>query len=306
MVCVKVPAIVAVTITLLYVSILSLLPSSSEETGEIKIISLEMGKPCISSECHARMGEKKYVHRIGVDPNACERCHKIIKQGEHRFRKIPEKTAELCAKCHDKNTGIPPDFVLLQTPPKLRFSGEDMNWHKPFSEGKCTICHDAHESDIFNHLKAGYPETPYATYSPDTYKLCFSNQCHQGFQNVLETPRILSGSGFRNGNLNLHYKHVNKKKGRTCRTCHRLHGSAYPDLMTKSFVFGKRELTLNYVQTNTGGSCMTPCHRTAKYDRYQPVRNAINSSPTPGKDATQEELDMSRVEEQKEQHPQDQ
>jgi predicted CXXCH cytochrome family protein len=252
------------------------------------------------------MGEKKYVHRVGVDPNACDRCHTIIQQGEHRFMKIPEKTAELCAQCHNRSTSVPPDFILLQNPPKMPFSGEDINWHKPFAEGKCTICHDAHESNYFKHLKAEYPETPYASYSPDTYRMCFTSQCHQGLLNVLEEPRILSGSGFRNGNLNLHYKHVNKEKGRTCRTCHRLHGSAFPDLMTKSFKFGTRELSLEYMQTETGGSCMTPCHKTALYDRYEPVFNVINSSTTPGKDATKEELDTSRVRDLQERHPQTQ
>lgn len=297
---------------------------SAGESVEQRVLSEKKDAPCISSECHSQMGKKKYIHKTGLlkdrlDPKACETCHEIIQPDElgvvrepqktagrclHRFRKIPEKTADLCVKCHDTNSETPSSVLL--TPQKIVFAGENMHWHKPFAEGKCTLCHDAHESDFFDLMKAQYPETPYAAYSADAYRLCFLNQCHQDLQNDLEIPRVLSGTGFRNGNLNLHYKHVNKNKGRTCRTCHRLHGSRFPDLMTGSFVFGTRELKLEYEQTDTGGSCKTPCHSTGNYDRYEPALNTINSSPTPGRDATKEELEKSRIEEQNAQLPQDQ
>ena len=39
-------------------------------------------------------------------------------------------------------------------------------------------------------------------------------------------------TGFRDGDVNLHYLHVNREeKGRTCRTCHEMHGSDLPNHM---------------------------------------------------------------------------
>lgn len=289
-------------ITYVFIIVFSSSPLLAQEDAVNELLYIDTNAPCISSKCHSQMNLKKYVHQIGVDPKKCNRCHEIIQEGEHRFSPISEKTVTLCARCHDKNAKTLLD--IIKTPPRLLLEGEGINWHKPFAEGKCTICHDAHESDYFMHLKKAYPEGPYASFSGDTYSLCINNQCHQNFGQSLELPRVLTGTFFRNGNLNLHYKHVKKKKGRTCRTCHRHHGSEYPDLLTDSFKFGTRVLTLEYKQTDTGGSCKTPCHREGKYDRYEPIFNPINSSPTPGEDATQEELNQSKKKDMQDKAPQ--
>lgn len=276
-------------ISLLFITATSSLNTAAEKD---KILKIDTDAPCITSECHPDMGKKKYVHPIGINPTKCIICHAVISEGEHRFSPVPDQTSMLCNKCHTENATPPPDIV--GTPPKVITKSKDVKLHDPFARGKCTICHDAHESNFFSHLKTSYPEGPYASYSIDTYGLCTNNDCHTKLQAILEKPRLLSHTAFRNGNLNLHFKHVNMKKGRTCKVCHRHHGSNLPNLLSENFQFGTRTLTLKYEKTDTGGICITPCHSKARYDRYEPVFNVIKSSPTPGRDATEEELKASR------------
>lgn len=249
---------------------------------------------CITSSCHADMGMKKYVHVVGVDGKNCNRCHEIVMEGEHSFKKLPSETYPLCAKCHSEEFTTPPD--LKGAPPKVIFEDKDIKFHAPFAEGKCTECHDAHESNFYKYLKTEYPGEFYASYSAETYSLCLTS-CHKGLEKALTEPRTFNATEFRNGNLNLHFRHVNKTKGRTCKICHHHHGSKNPKLIKEFFFFGKRKLAIKYEKTKTGGSCITACHVPVKYDRYEPVEIFMKTTPRLGKDATPEELRLSRVRE---------
>ena len=260
--------------------------------GEEKLLYIDTDASCISMKCHDTMGKKEYVHKIGVDGVQCKRCHTLITNGEHRFKSLPQKTERLCEQCHSKEI-IPPS-ELKELPPKVLPFDKNAFTHKPFTDGVCTECHDAHESDNYRHLKYAYPATPYAQYTENTYGLCFLAKCHKGLEKVFAEPRTLSMTAFRNGNLNLHFRHVNKKKGRTCIVCHDNHYSKSPIIMNETFKFGKKELTINYEKTDTGGSCNSTCHRLAKYDRYEPDFNYIRTSPRQGIDATAHELKLSR------------
>ena len=252
---------------------------------------------CTSLACHADMGKKKSVHKIGVDGKLCIICHEIPEQGKHSFTKIPDNTRPLCGKCHSKETEAPK--YLKASPPKVISQDEDVVQHEPFKEGKCTKCHDAHESNYFNHLKAEYTEDIYAYYEAGSYSLCFG-KCHEELEKTFGAPRTLSLTKFRNGNLNLHFRHVNKVKGRSCSVCHDSHYSIAPRLIRDTFEFGKKILTISYEKTETGGKCSTSCHRITQYDRYDPVANIINVSPRPGKEASQEDLQLSRERDMKE------
>lgn len=257
-----------------------------------EIISINTEDSCITSSCHADMGKKKYVHAVGVNGRQCIRCHEILKQGEHSFKKIPPVTFPICAKCHSEEFPTPAD--ITGSPPKVIFENKEMKFHAPFAEGKCTECHDAHESNFFKHLKAGYTEEYYASYSTEIYSLCL--KCHKGLEKALTEPRTFTDTMFRNGNLNLHFRHVNKTKGRTCKTCHHHHGSKTknPKLISDAFPLGKKSLKINFEKTETGGSCAPACHATVQYDRYEPVDTIMKTTPREGVDATVEELKLSR------------
>jgi hypothetical protein len=284
---------------------------------------------CITSSCHADMGMKKYVHAAGVDAKHCNKCHEIVKQGEHSFKKLLSETYSLCVKCHNSkfltvaHPAAPAHSTTLcvmchsskfvaspemkKTAEELKFEDviykkddKEVKFHTPVAEGKCTECHDAHESNFYRHFKAGYPGEFYASYSPETYSLCLNIKCHKGLERALAEPRTLTDTKFRNGNLNLHFRHVNKEKSRTCRVCHQHHGSKNPKLIRETFPFGNTTLTIKYEKSETGGSCESPCHIPVKYDRYKPVEIFMKTTPRLGEDATPEELELSREREMKE------
>jgi predicted CXXCH cytochrome family protein len=264
--------------------------------AEEKIPPIDTGASCITSSCHEDIGKKKYVHGVGVDGKHCIKCHDVVNEGEHSFT-LPSKSIELCVQCHSGQYLAPSD--IKGDPKKVVitmgdvFEGEMKTvFHRPFFEGKCTSCHNPHESDFYMHLKGSYPRGLYATYTADSYGLCII--CHKDFDKVLTEPRTLSYTGFRNGNLNLHYRHINREKGRTCRICHHPHGSENPKLIKDGFKFGIRELSIEFKKTDTGGSCAPSCHIPISYDRYAPVDILMKVTPRLGQDAEERELIESR------------
>lgn len=260
-------------------------------SGEEKVLLIDTNASCITASCHDGIGKKKYVHAAGVDPALCKSCHEVVRQGEHSFNKIPPETAYLCAPCHSSTSTIQTEADV--SPPKVMGLDGNTQSHMPFAEGKCTACHDAHESDFQYHLKAEYPESTYQYYSSTAYALCFNAGCHPGLEDTFAAPRTLELTGFRNGNRNLHYIHVNQVKGRSCKVCHHHHTAEKPVLMNDSFQFGNRQLSIDFEKTAGGGSCKATCHREARYDRYEPVYNTLQSSSLPGREATAEELKAS-------------
>jgi len=73
----------------------------------------------------------------------------------------------------------------------------------------------------------------------------------------------------------------NKQKGRSCRLCHNVHGSAGPKLIPDTVVFGKWNLPLKFIKTDTGGGCSPGCHKQVFYDRKSPGRRPEIPKPTP-------------------------
>jgi predicted CXXCH cytochrome family protein len=140
-------------------------------------------------------------------------------------------------------------------------------------------------------LKSAYPSSFYTSFSKEKY-ICFN--CHD--EKAFAEPRTLDATGFRNGNLNLHYRHVNRKKGRTCRACHHHHSADRPKLIRKAVRFGTRAINIKeYEKTETGGKCAPLCHSVVQYDRYDPVQNSLKVTLRKGADATPEELQSAKA-----------
>ena len=100
------------------------------------------------------------------------------------------------------------------------------------------------------------------------YKLCFT--CHS--EDLVLTKETHDLTNFRNGDLNLHYLHVNKsRRGRTCRSCHATHASNLPNHIRKSVPYGMWELPIQFEKTETGGGCKPGCHLSFTYNREKPV-----------------------------------
>jgi len=140
--------------------------------------------------------------------------------------------------------------------------------HRPVVERECSECHAPHGSDYYRLLVKNYPPEFYAPFDVSIYDLCFS--CHnQDIVLVKDTENLTS---FRNGTMNLHYKHVNMpEKGRTCRTCHATHASNEPKHLREKVPYGGWGIPIGFEKTETGGGCSPGCHNPRVYDRINPA-----------------------------------
>lgn len=258
---------------------------------------------CLSASCHQPLGRGASVH-APVAAGECESCH--IATGEpHPGRKkgfSPAATgAALCYRCHDDltvrprvhgpvkagNCGICHNPHAGAGPSLLRAPGGKVCFschgaierqvanspypHPPVAEGRCAACHDPHGSPHRPHLKAYYPRDWYVAFSEENFSLCFL--CHD--KGAFLYQRTSAATGFRNGDRNLHYLHVNKpSKGRVCRICHGVHGADQPKLVqSRTPDFGQWDIPVVLTATSTGGTCVAGCHNPKTYDRVRPVRN---------------------------------
>lgn len=230
------------------------------------------------------------------NPKVCVACHDAH-QSDHPKRLHDWPVEKVCLTCHDKVQTTPSGQALLNLKGWLDRHGELGMRHGPVREGRCPDCHEPHGTDNWRILKGGFPGTPYTPlFSEDTYGLCF--RCHDArlltektlTQKVARsdggvelTPTALPQgerlvreglTGFRNGDENLHFRHVNKQdKGRPCRLCHDVHASENPKHIRTSTPFGNWEFLLNFQKTATGGSCWPGCHAQRRYDREQRQEN---------------------------------
>jgi predicted CXXCH cytochrome family protein len=136
--------------------------------------------------------------------------------------------------------------------------------HGPIREGGCTACHQPHAGEHFRLLAADYPPEFYAPFNIDRYALCF--KCHMPELVLKEEGKGVTR--FRNGDVNLHWLHVNREKGRTCRACHEVHASRNPFHMRDAVPFGTKGwlLEVGFKQTARGGTCEPGCHAPKDYD----------------------------------------
>lgn len=225
--------------------------------------------PDLCFSCHE--DKKKWVEMVAVRHGAlmmgkaCLNCHEPHVSDVAKGLSLTPM--ELCLSCHDKEMETP-DGELLADMKKLLAESKDH--HGPIRQKDCSGCHDPHGSGHFRILRNPYPATFYLPYILESYNLCFI--CHE--KSIVQDPETSKLTNFRNGEVNLHFIHVNKpEKGRTCRACHETHASNYPKHIRESVPFGTWELPLNYEKTETGGSCTPGCHKIKKYDRIKSVEN---------------------------------
>jgi hypothetical protein len=117
-------------------------------------------------------------------------------------------------------------------------------------------------------LNTPFPNDFYAPYQEGAYDLSF--ECHD--RTVVEIENT-DATAFRNGDRNLHYVHVVREKGRTCRACHAEHASLQPNHVRSEVPFGRWTMKVEFEKTDTGGTCETGCHVPYQYDRISAVQN---------------------------------
>lgn len=227
------------------------------------------------TSCHNPHGSpyKKFLSAEGE--KLCFQCHPQISEKVEKSSVVhgPIKTEKACASCHTPHSSDN-EKLLLKTGKDLclechtNIIKKNMTvLHGPIASGTCTPCHNPHGSPYVKLLSKEFSADSYVPYTDKEYELCFS--CHN--RDLLRFPDTSFATGFRNGERNLHYLHVNKKdKGRNCILCHDVHGGSNPKLIATSVLFGKWELSMNFVKTETGGRCSPGCHKPQNYDRKTP------------------------------------
>ncbi len=228
------------------------------------------GKKDLCIMCHVDKQEwitsVKNKHGAMNIEQGCQNCHDPHGTGQPKMLKA-DTVKDMCLKCHSKTQIRDEDGAkLINMGKHLK---ENPDWHGPIQWGDCAMCHNPHGSENLRMLKKPFPSTFYSEFDEHNY-ICF--ECHDAGK--IKNEFTTDDTNFRNGNANMHFVHVNKKKGRTCRACHDFHGTKdYPHHLKKKTEFGKIKFPIRYIETPTGGSCAPACHARRYYDREKPVKN---------------------------------
>ncbi len=228
------------------------------------------GKKDLCLKCHddikSIVSEAKSPHGALDSKKKCLSCHDP--HATDYPNNLVLQPADLCLSCHDRDYKDSKGKVRVANLKKIL--AENKDHHGPIRQKDCSACHSPHGSNYFRMLREYFPELFYSPYKASNYKLCF--MCHE--QTIAEEKFTTTLTGFRNGEQNLHYVHVNKEvKGRTCRACHDAHATNNPKHIRDGVPFGAWDLPINIEKTATGGQCTPGCHQLFKYDRNKAVKN---------------------------------
>ena len=233
--------------------------------AEFRYLLIEQS-PGLCASCHdevwSQVTEAPVRHDAATQGKGCLNCHSPHASDVDSLLK--GLAYDLCVDCHSVD-----GMVDDQGRPLPNFSGMlavNPVVHGPVEARDCSACHTPHGGKIFRLLSIEYPEKFYSPFEPKNYELCFS--CHN--EEVVGVERTTTLTGFRDGDRNLHFVHVNKKeRGRTCRACHEVHAAPQEHLIRDGVPYGKSGwvLKINYKRTPNGGSCEKTCHGAFSYDR---------------------------------------
>jgi predicted CXXCH cytochrome family protein len=233
------------------------------------------------ASCHRFVDEQArdaaVQHEAVTDEKSCANCHDP--HGSSHPALLDQREEQLCLACHNQTLKTPDGRRIENIQPMLQRAF----LHGPVRDGDCGACHNVHGAPYTDLLTERFPETFYTAFDLQKYELCFS--CHEADLVMHERTRGLTG--FRDGDLNLHYVHVHRDdRGRTCRTCHAVHGSDLPRHMAEAVPFQGSDwmMPIAFEKTDTGGRCAPGCHEPMRYNRDQSPGQAQRADPTDQKD----------------------
>lgn len=248
--------------------------TSNYKTLMKKEVGLEFCLDCHSSikdhrDMRKWINNAKYKHgAVGDSKGKCLECHDPHSSNHPSILK--KDSVQVCLECHNKSLKSKEDGgTLINIAQHLK---ENPNWHKPIKEadskdGGCNACHYAHGSDNFSILKKSFTKNFYADLENKDF-FCF--KCHKETKITERFTTNNDVTKFRDGDINLHYLHVNDKKGRTCRACHDEHASKNKYLIRDYTDFNSIKFPLRFIDGPNGGSCAPACHKKFEYDRSTP------------------------------------
>jgi predicted CXXCH cytochrome family protein len=233
-------------------------------------------EPDFCYDCHEDIANviknSKHPHEATIIGESCSNCHSAHASSLPRLLVNP--MFDVCLSCHNKKIRGH-DGTLLENIAQLM--EENPFRHGPIQQNNCIACHAPHGSNIFRRLVTYFPEEFYAPFDQEEYNLCF--QCHT--KDTFLEERSTALTNFRDGDLNLHFLHVNKEeKGRTCRACHEVHASKQKAHVRAEVPYGNWEFPLVFRADIDGGTCAAGCHEEKKYSRkykkIDPLKKTIS------------------------------
>ena len=229
-------------------------PHGSAQKAQLKKGQLEMCMEChkdIHPKTLEAISKAKFPHKP-VQKGDCSACHGVHFADVSKLLKGSSK--DICFSCHKKlgesikNSKVP---------------------HGPVEGGDCMSCHEPHGSSYAKILKNYFPTQFYIAYKTENYAMCFD--CHN--KDIALNAKKQELTDFRNGQQNLHFVHVNKEKGRSCKACHEIHSANQEKQIREAVPYGKSwSYPIRYTKTSTGGTCVVGCHKPLSYDRVNPVK----------------------------------
>ncbi len=229
-------------------------PHSSPHKAQLLKVQAELCMDCHQS-LHPKIAQAvataKFPHQP-VKKGDCVACHEAHFTDFEKLLKAPLQ--DICFTCHQN---------LSEKVKSDRFH------HGPVAQNDCAACHDTHGSLSPKILRSYFPEEFYIPYKTENYAICFD--CHS--KDIALSAVTLELTDFRNGDRNLHFVHVNKQKGRSCKACHEVHSGNQPKHIREQVPFGTMwSYPIRYTKTETGGTCVVGCHKPLGYDRTKPVK----------------------------------
>ncbi|MFO0752113.1 MAG: cytochrome c3 family protein [Thermodesulfovibrionales bacterium] len=240
----------------------------SPHSGDYKFNFNREGSQELCFECHKDkkewVGKAKVKHGGLETERKCLACHDP--HASDYAKQLMKQPIDTCATCHDKPLDTP-DGRIMNMKEHL---AKNKDHHGPIKQSDCSACHNTHGSDNFRILRKNFAPVFYAPFDIKNFELCFN--CHE--KNLALEARTTTMTGFRNGDQNLHFVHVNKAvKGRTCRACHDAHATSNPKHVRDAVPFGAWGLPVGFKKSENGGSCLPGCHQQFVYDRSAPAKN---------------------------------
>jgi predicted CXXCH cytochrome family protein len=222
---------------------------------------LSANPPGLCYSCHSDLetmvNSSSVQHGALKEGNSCMNCHSPHSSGEKKVLLKPEP--DLCFSCHDKELRSGDRKIANMKTMVLR----SKYVHGAIENNGCSACHNPHASANSNLLVKSLPTGNYSPVKKDSYELCM--ECHD--KTLYEEEVTTESTGFRNGDKNLHFLHVNKEKGRTCSNCHNVHASNQLFLIADKVKFGNWDMPVNFNKLPKGGSCSPGCHGEKTYGR---------------------------------------
>ena len=227
------------------------------------LLDEDSGEQCL--RCHDDVYEtietSEVTHRGAMTDRQCVTCHDPHAAVGPAMLRADE--AVVCLSCHDTPLKAVDGRTIGDMTEALK---EDGCRHGPVDHGRCELCHSVHGSEFSMLLRGSNPEQILGSFDLRHYGLCFS--CHD--ERLVTETETTAVTAFRNGTENLHALHVrNGGKGRSCSTCHVVHGGHRPRLMADDAVYegSQWKMPLGFELTARGGRCAPGCHEPLSYDR---------------------------------------